>query len=81
MNDRVLIRTGVAGAFVATICCATPALVVLAPLIGLGTWFVHADWVLFPLLVASLGLITWGLHRRQTKAACCGVEVKRRPEA
>lgn len=74
MNGRVLIRAGIAGAFVAATCCATPALVVLAPLVGLGTWLVRADWVLFPSLAASLGLIVWGLHHRQTKAACCELE-------
>ncbi len=80
MSDRVLFRTGIAGALVAAICCATPALVVLAPLAGLGAWLASADWVLFPQLAASLGLIGWGLHRRQTKAACCEVEVTRRSE-
>jgi hypothetical protein len=39
-------------------------------LIGLGPWLVRADWVLFPMLTTSLGLIAWGLYRRQTNAAC-----------
>jgi mercuric ion transport protein len=81
MNDRVLIRTGIAGAFATAICCATPALVVLATLIGLGTCLVRANWVLFPLLAASLGLIILGLHRRQTKGHSCAVEVARRCKA
>ncbi|RWM19436.1 mercury resistance system transport protein MerF [Mesorhizobium sp.] len=81
MSDRVLIRTGIAGAFVTAICCATPVLVTLAPLVGLGTWLIRADWVLFPLLAASLGLIIWGLHRRQTKGLSCAIEVARRSKA
>lgn len=75
MNDRVLIRTGTAGATVAAICCATPVLAVLLPLVGLSTWLARADLVLFPLLAASLGLIAWGVYRRRTKAACSETEI------
>lgn len=75
MNDRALIRTGGAGAIFAAICCATPILAVLLPLVGLGAWLVRADLVLLPLLAASLGLIAWGVHRRRTKAACCEEEI------
>ncbi|MFZ5673192.1 MAG: mercury resistance system transport protein MerF [Pseudomonadota bacterium] len=75
MNDRALIRIGAAGATVAAICCATPVLAVLLPLVGLGAWLVRADLVLFPLLAVSLGLIAWGVYRRRTKAACCETEI------
>jgi len=74
MNDRVLFRTGVAGASVAAICCVTPVLAVLLPVVGLGAWLARADWVLFPPLAASLGLIAWGLYWRQSNLACCEVE-------
>jgi mercuric ion transport protein len=70
-----LIRTGTVGATVAAICCATPVLAVLLPLVGLGAWLTSADWVLFPLLTASLGLIAWGVYRRRTRAACCETEI------
>lgn len=53
MNDRALIRTGTMGAIVAAICCATPLLAVLLPMVGLGAWLARADGVLLPLLVAS----------------------------
>lgn len=79
MNDRVLIRTGAAGAILAAICCATPILAVLLPLVGLGAWLARADLMLFPLLATSLGLIAWGFigatptppvaRRRLTKKA------------
>jgi mercuric ion transport protein len=75
MNDRALIRTGTAGAIVAAICCATPILAVLLPLIGLGAWLARADLELLSLLAASLGLIAWGFYRRRTKAACCEAEI------
>ena len=74
MNDRALIRTGAAGAILAAICCATPILAVLLPLVGLGAWLARGDLVLFPLLAASLGLIAWGFYRRRTNAACCEAE-------
>jgi mercuric ion transport protein len=75
MNDRALIRTGTAGAIVAAICCATPVLAVLLPLVGLSAWLARADLVLFPMLAASLGLIAWGVYRRRTKVACCETEI------
>lgn len=75
MNDRALIRTGTAGATVAAICCATPVLAVLLPLLGLSARLARADLVLSPLLAASLGLIAWGVYRRRTKAACCETEI------
>ena len=76
MNDRALVGTGAAGAVVAAICCTTPVLAVLLPLVGLGAWVARADWILLPLLVASVGLIGWGLYRRHAKAACRGGETR-----
>ena len=70
MGDRVLIRSGIVGAIAAAICCATPLLAVLLPLAGLGAWLAHADLVLLPLLVASLGLVAFGLYHRRGNAAC-----------
>lgn len=69
MNDRALVRTGVAGAIIAAICCATSILAVLVPLVGLGAWLGGADIVAFSLLAGSLGLIAWGLYRRRADAA------------
>ncbi|CEJ11272.1 MULTISPECIES: mercury resistance system transport protein MerF [Phyllobacteriaceae] len=69
MNDRALVRTGAAGAIIAAICCATPILAVLLPLVGLGAWLGGADIVAFSLLAVSLGLIAWGLYRRRADAA------------
>ena len=47
MNDRVLIRTGTTGAVLAAICCATPVLAVLLPLVGLGAWRHAQIWCRF----------------------------------
>ncbi|CAH1663495.1 mercuric ion transport protein [Bradyrhizobium sp. USDA 4011] len=70
MNDLALVRTGVAGGIIAAICCVTPILAVLLPLVGLGAWLVSADLMAFSLLAVSLGLIAWGLYRRRANAAC-----------
>jgi mercuric ion transport protein len=71
LRGRALIREGAAGAILAAICCATPLLAVLLPLIGLSAWLARADLVLLSLLTASLGLFAWGLHHHRAKAACC----------
>lgn len=75
MNDRALIRTGVVGAIVAAICCATPILAVLLPVLGLGAWLAGADLVAFGVLAGSLGLVAWGFYLRRAEAACCEAEI------
>ncbi len=78
MNHRALIGAGTTGATVAAICCATPALTVVLPVIGLSAWLGAADYVLIPLLVGSLALVGLGLHRRRTAAmACCQTEISK----
>lgn len=72
MQRRTLIGVGASGATVAAICCATPALAVVLPLIGLGTWLGVADYVLIPSLLGSLALVGLGLHRKRTAASACG---------
>ena len=64
MRDRTLIGTGIVGAVVAAVCCATPLLAVLLGSVGLSAWMAGADYLLIPVLLLSLGLIGLGLHRR-----------------
>ena len=71
MNQRTLIGTGATGATVAAICCATPALTIVLPVLGLGAWLGMADYVLIPLLVGSLALVGLGLYRRHSAASAC----------
>lgn len=78
VNDRALIGSGTVGAIVAAICCATPLLAVLLPLVGLGAWLTHAGFLLLPLLAAGLGLITWGLHHRRARATCWETEIQKK---
>lgn len=78
MNSRVLFRTGIIGAVVATLCCATPILGFALGAIGLSALAGKADYVLIPVLVGSLGLIGIGLYRRNASASamidCCATD-------
>lgn len=69
VDDKKLVWTGGIGAVVAAICCATPVLVVVLPLLGLGAWLAMADSVLVPLLLACLGLLSLGLYRSRRSLA------------
>ncbi len=69
MNDRTLVRAGTVGAVIAAICCATPALAVLLPLIGLSAWLARADFIVIPLLFVFLGVVALGLYGRRATAA------------
>lgn len=73
MNNRTLLRTGIAGTVVAALCCATPVLVVLLGAVGLSAWVGWLDYALIPALVAFLGITTYALRRRRVEAACCAV--------
>lgn len=75
MSGRALIRASMIGAVLAAICCAGPLLAVGLPLAGLGAWLVGAGPVVLPSIVASLGLVAWGVHHRRAKAAGCGTKI------
>lgn len=71
MDNRTLLRTGIAGSVVAALCCATPLLVILLGAAGLSAWVGGLDYVLIPALVAFLGITIYALRRRRAEAACC----------
>jgi chromate transport protein ChrA len=73
MKEKTRLRTGVVGTAIAAICCFTPALVVLLGVVGLSAWLSWVDYLLFPALFASLGLIAHALYLRAGK-------VGRRPD-
>lgn len=64
MNKRILLRTGIAGSVIAVVCCFTPLLVVLLGAIGVSAWLTWLDYVLFPLLLISLGITFYALMNR-----------------
>nr|WP_015061092.1 mercury resistance system transport protein MerF [Pseudomonas sp. K-62]BAM13928.1 mercuric transport protein [Pseudomonas sp. K-62] len=79
MGGRVLVRTGVAGAVVAALCCATPILATVLGAIGLAAWASKADYVLMPVLLVSVILAGIGLYQRSKSKGpaasdCCDAD-------
>ena len=71
MDNRTLLKTGVAGSVVAALCCVTPVLVILFGVVGLSAWVGWLDYVLIPALVVFIGITIYALRRRHAEAACC----------
>tara|TARA_R110000868_G_scaffold189300_1_gene432212 strand:+ start:12058 stop:12450 length:393 start_codon:yes stop_codon:yes gene_type:complete len=67
MTDRKLFNTGCAGTVVAALCCFTPVLAIGLGAIGLSAWLGWIDYVLFPVMFASLGLVAHALYLRAGK--------------
>ena len=65
MNDSALIKTGIVGAVIAAICCATPILVVALGTVGLSALTGHLDYVLLPVLALCIGMISFGVYKRR----------------
>ena len=64
MKDRSNLKKGIVGTVIAAICCFTPFLVVVLGAVGLSAWLGWLDYVLFPMLFASMGLVAQALYRR-----------------
>jgi mercuric ion transport protein len=71
MNNRTLLRTGIAGSVIAAVCCATPILAILLAALGLSAWAGWLDYVLVPALAVFVGITTYALYRRREQTACC----------
>jgi len=65
MNDQTLIKTGIIGAVIAAVCCATPVLVILLGAVGLSALTGYLDYVLLPALALCVGLMGYGLYRQR----------------
>lgn len=74
MDNRTLLKTGIAGSVIAAICCATPILVILLAAVGLSAWVGWLVYVLIPALVIFVGITIYALRRRRAEAACCEVK-------
>jgi mercuric ion transport protein len=57
----------VAGALLSMLCCFTPVFVVLLSALGLTAFVAKVDYVLVPLFVASIALVTFALVRRRRR--------------
>ena len=66
-GNKKQMKTGIIGTVVAALCCFTPVLVVLFGAVGLSAWLGWIDYVLFPALFASLGLVAHALYSRAGK--------------
>ena len=78
MNNRTLLKAGVAGTVVAALCCATPILVILLGVLGLSAWVGWLDYLLIPALVVFIVITIYALRRRRIEAACCSVPHQRK---
>jgi len=63
-NGKKYLRTGIIGSLVAAICCFTPLLVGIFIAIGLSGLVGGIDYVVFPVMFASLGLVAYFLYLR-----------------
>jgi mercuric ion transport protein len=56
---------GVVGTFLVLICCATPILVILLGMLGLGAITGYLDYVLIPVLAVFIGLTFYSYSKYQ----------------
>ncbi|NOR64508.1 MAG: mercury resistance system transport protein MerF [Candidatus Scalindua sp.] len=64
-QKNTILRTGIIGSIITAICCFTPILIVVFTAIGLAAIVGYLDYVLFPLLAIFLGMIGYGIYKRQ----------------
>lgn len=69
MDDRKLLRIGIAGGVIAALCCFTPLLVGLLAIVGLSAVVGYLDYVLMPALVVFVGITIYAVLRRRRAAA------------
>jgi len=65
MRDGTLITTGIVGAVIAALCCATPVLAIAFGALGLTAWLAKADYIVMPALILCVGLAAFGIYRQQ----------------
>jgi mercuric ion transport protein len=64
VTNKSLLWTGIAGALLAAVCCATPLLVVLLGALGLSAATGYLDYVLLPAIAIFVGVVIYALWRR-----------------
>jgi len=67
MADKKVLRAGIIGTLIGAVCCFTPLLVLILGAAGLSAWLGWIDYVLFPIMYASLGYAAYGLYMRSGK--------------
>ncbi len=64
MTNNQLLCTGCGGTIIAALCCFTPILVIGLGAVGFSAWLGWVDYVLFPMMFASMGLVAFALYLR-----------------
>jgi len=65
MTNKSLLWTGITGAVLAVLCCATPLLVVLLGAIGLSAVTGYLDYVLLPAIGIFVLIVIYALRRQK----------------
>ncbi len=74
---RTLLKVGVIGTIVAAVCCATPILVILFGVVGLGAMTGYLDYVLLPALAIFILIAAYGFWKKsKNDDECCTVPKK-----
>ena len=68
MDNRSLLKTGIAGTVIAAVCCFTPLLVILLSAVGLSAAVGWLDRVLLPVLVLFICITVYALWKRKQAA-------------
>lgn len=67
MGGKKAFNTGLVGAVIGALCCFTPLLVILFGFAGISAWLGWVDYILFPLMFASMGVVAYALYLRAGK--------------
>jgi mercuric ion transport protein len=65
-TTKSLLWTGIIGAALAILCCATPALALLLGAVWLSALIGYLDYVLLPTSVVFVGIVIYALWRRKS---------------
>ena len=65
MTNNSLLWTGITGATLAILCCATPLLVILFGAVGLSALTGYLDYVLLPAIAIFTGIVICALWQRR----------------
>jgi mercuric ion transport protein len=65
MTTKSLFWTGIIGAALAILCCATPVLIILLGAVGLSALTGYLDYVLLPAVTVFAGIFIYALWRRK----------------
>ena len=73
-SSRGLVITGLVGTGIVGLCCLTPILVGPLAALGLGALTGNVDFVLLPVLIFFIWLLTYGLDKQRKEPASCCLE-------